>query len=288
MKPPPFLYGAPESLDECVELLSHYSEDAKVLAGGQSLMPLLNLRMVRPTVIVDIARIPGLDQWAQEDGHIRIGALVRQSAFEDGGALAAAVPILAQAITFVGHPATRSRGTIVGSMCHADPAAELPVCAVLLGAEFLIRSKEGFRIVEANDFFDNALTTTVRSHEVVEAVRFPANASGAGYAFTEIGRRHGDFALVSVAALVEWQGDHVRARVALGGVGPRPISLVHEKFEPKRQIDSAELQAFSQYVATRIEPNTDLQATAEYRRAVSATLVERALCAAWQRADVRS
>ena len=136
MKPPPFSYAAPESLDECVALLSQYSDDARILAGGQSLMPLLNLRMVRPTVIIDIARIPGLGQWRKENTSVRIGAFVRQGALEVDKALAAAVPLLVDAIALVGHPATRSRGTIVGSMCHADPADELPVCAVLLNLDF--------------------------------------------------------------------------------------------------------------------------------------------------------
>jgi CO/xanthine dehydrogenase FAD-binding subunit len=287
MKPPPFSYAAPESLDECLALLAHYSDDAKILAGGQSLMPLLNLRMVRPAVIVDIARITGLDRWAKEDGVVHIGAFVRQKMLEVDKALAAAVPLLARAAEFVGHPATRSRGTIVGSMCHADPAAELPVCAILLNAEFLVRSNEGRHVVGADDFFHDALSTTVRSDEMVEAVRLPATAPGAGYAFSEIARRHGDFALVSAAAEVKVRNGQVQARVALGGVGPRPVAFGCDSFT-QQQIAPSEFEAFGRYVAEHIEPNSDLHATADYRRAVAATLVERTLLAAWQRADLGS
>ncbi len=288
MKPPPFAYAAPETLDECVALLSQYSDDAKILAGGQSLMPLLNLRMVRPAVIVDIGRVRGLDRWETEGALVRIGALVRQRSLECDQALAAAVPLLAHAIALIGHPATRSRGTIVGSMCHADPAAELPVCAVLLGAEFVLRSSAGTRVVRADDFFDDALSTAAHSDELVESVRFPAAVAGGGYAFDEIARRHGDFALVSVAAAVEPQDSGPKARVALGGVGPRPVVFRLDDFAPGGGMGALQFGSFGRHVAEHIEPNTDLQATADYRRAVAATLVERALLAAWQRAQVRS
>ena len=279
MKPPAFSYAAPETIEDCVALLSQYSDDAKLLAGGQSLMPLLNLRMVRPSVIIDIGRVRGLDRWEKHGGVVRIGALVRQSVIETDKALRAAVPLLSHAVALIGHPATRSRGTIVGSMCHADPAAELPVCAVLLGAEFLLRSSEGPRTVTADEFFEDALSTAVQSDEIVEAVSLPVAPSGAGYAFDEIARRHGDFALVSVGASVVGR----EAKVAVGGVASRPVGFRYVDFA-SGDIDRSRLAAFGQYVSERLEPNTDLHATADYRRAVTATLIERTLLAALERA----
>jgi CO/xanthine dehydrogenase FAD-binding subunit len=279
MKPPPFSYAAPETIDECVALLSQYSDEAKILAGGQSLMPLLNLRMVRPTVIVDIGRIGGLAHWKKDGNIVRIGALVRQRALETDKTLADAVPLLAHAVALIGHPATRSRGTIVGSMCHADPAAELPVCAVLLEAEFLLRSSKGKRTVKANDFFEDALSTTVRGDEIVECVQFQVVPSGVGYAFDEIARRHGDFALVSVGASILGN----EAKVAIGGVGARPVAFRYADFAPD-EIDRSRFTAFGQHVAKRLEPNTDLHATGDYRRAIAATLIERTLLAAYERA----
>lgn len=288
MKPAAFSYAAPETLDECLALLARFADEAKILAGGQSLMPLLNLRMVRPAVIVDIGRVRGLDRWQTEGAFIRIGALVRQSELETDTALAVALPLLSQAVALIGHPATRSRGTIVGSMCHADPAAELPVCAALLQAEFLLRSFQGIRCVKASDFFQDALSTAVRPDEIVETVKLPIGVAGAGYAFDEIARRHGDFALVSVAAVVEPHAGGFDARVALGGVAPRPLSFDFADFAPGAVVEPAEFAAFGRHVAGRLEPNTDLHATADYRRAIAVTLVERSLRAAWHRAKERS
>jgi CO/xanthine dehydrogenase FAD-binding subunit len=283
MKPPVFSYAAPETLEECVALLAEYSDDAKILAGGQSLMPLLNLRVVRPSVIVDIGHVRGLDRWNKDGNTIRIGAFVRQRVIETDKALASAVPLLAHAITLIGHPATRSRGTIVGSMCHADPAAELPVCAVVLGAEFLLRSSEGSRTIKAEDFFQDALSTAVRGDEIVEAVGLPICAAGEGYAFDEIARRHGDFALVSVGAAVGGG----EARIAIGGVGARPLSFRYGDFAPASPVDRTRFGEFGQHVAQQIEPNNDLHATAEYRRAIAAVLVERTLLTAFERSASR-
>jgi CO/xanthine dehydrogenase FAD-binding subunit len=284
MKPPAFSYAAPETLEECVALLGEYSDDAKILAGGQSLMPLLNLRVVRPAVIVDISRVRGLDHWETKGAAIRIGAFVRQRTVETDKALASAMPLLAQAISLIGHPATRSRGTIVGSMCHADPAAELPVCAVLLKAEFLLRSNKGSRTIKADEFFQDALSTAVRADELVEEVRIPACPDDAGYAFDEIARRHGDFALVSVGAAIE----DGKARVAIGGVGARPLAFRYDDFVSGQPLDRSRIADFGRYVAGRIEPNSDLHATADYRRTVAAVLVERTLLTAHERAHLRA
>ena len=284
MKPAVFSYAAPETVEDCLALLAEYSDDAKILAGGQSLMPLLNLRMVRPSVVIDIGRIRGLDRWGKDGNSIRIGPLVRQRVIETDKALVEALPLLGHAIVMIGHPATRSRGTIVGSMCHADPAAELPVCAVLLRAEFLLRSTKTSRTVKAEEFFESALSTTIGPTELVEGIMLPVVLAGAGYAFEEISRRHGDFAMVSVGAAVVG----TEARVSVGGVGPRPLAFNYSDFAPGKPVEPTFFEAFGRHVAGHLEPNSDLHATAEYRRAMAAILVERTLLAAHKRAGKRS
>jgi CO/xanthine dehydrogenase FAD-binding subunit len=279
MKPAAFSYVAPETVADCISLLTQYSDEAKIIAGGQSLMPLLNLRMARPSVIVDIGRLTELGGWGKKGDVVTIGAMVSQQTIATDKALTEAVPILADAITLIGHPATRSRGTIVGSMCHADPAAELPVCAVLLGAEFVLRSSKGTRTINADEFFEDALSTAVRSDELVVAVRLPVSTAKSGFAFSEIARRHGDFALVSVGASVCGK----EAKVAIGGAGPRPVAYRYDEFSPSEP-HLSQFAAFGSYVAGRLEPNSDLHASAEYRRAIAATLVEQTLAVAFQRA----
>lgn len=289
MKPPVFRYVAPESVDECVAVLGEYADDAKIIAGGQSLMPLLSLRMVRPAVIIDIGRVPELGRWREENDFVRVGALVRQRSLEIDKTLGQLLPLMTEAAHLIGHPATRSRGTIVGSMCHADPAAELPVCAVLLGAEFILRSPKGSRTLKAQKFFIDVLSTAVEADELVEEVRIPTAHKGGGYAFIEVARRHGDFALVSAGAAVETEAGRVKdARVALGGVGPRPQLFRFGDFAPGKPLDRAACAEFGNHVASCVEPGTDLHATADYRRAISATLVERALNTAFDRAGIRS
>ncbi len=242
-------------------------------------MPLLNLRVVRPAVIIDIGRVYGLNSWTNEGDTICIGAFVRQRAIESDKSLAKLVPLLTHAIDLIGHPATRSRGTIVGSMCHADPAAELPVCAVLLKAEFVLRSTKGTRSVEANDFFQDALCTAAGSDEIVEAVRLPVRTAATGYAFDEVARRYGDFALVSVAAAV----NHTEARIAIGGVAGRPLSFDYRDYVKTEKVDPTRFGAFANSIAEKMEPNSDLHASADYRRSLATILVERTLIAAFRR-----
>lgn len=285
MKPPAFDYASPESIDECVALMSEYGDDAKIIAGGQSLMPLLALRMVRPSVVIDIGRIEELRRWKLESGVVRIGALVRQRSLEFDSELRQLLPLMAEAVHLIGHPATRSRGTIVGSMCHADPAAELPVCAILLGAEFVLRSTRGQRLLRAEDFFVDALSTAVEDDEFVAEVRIPVASGDAGYAFCEIARRHGDFALVSVAGVVDLQG---HARVALGGVARSPVQFDFGTMNGGKRFDPASAETFGLQVARAVEPEQDLHASAEYRKAVAATLVERTVMSAFHRLKSRS
>ncbi len=279
MKPPIFAYVAPASTEECTALLREYGADAKIIAGGQSLMPLLNLRMLRPKVVIDISRIKDLDRIDRADGKVRVGAMVRQRALERNPLIAQFAPLLAEAIPHIGHIATRSRGTVVGSLCHADPAAELPVCAMLLGAEIILRSQAGSRTVNAAAFFSNAMVTTAHDDELVEAVQFPAPEPGTGFAFCEMARRSGDFALVSVAATVrrDHGGGVADGAVALGGVGDVPKRFRLSEFAAGARIDDKTFEAFGQHVASAIDARSDLHASAEYRRSVAAVLVQRAL-----------
>lgn len=272
MKPPVFSYAAPATIDECLALKAEHGEDARFIAGGQSLMPLLNLRMVRPAVIIDLGKVRDLAYWRREGEEIAIGAMLRQRKLEQDKELAAALPLLAEAVQQIGHPATRSRGTIVGSLCHADPAAELPVCALLLKAQIVLASTKGRRIVAAEDFLTDALSTSIKDDELVEQVRIPAGRKDTGYAFLELARRHGDFALISVAACVSPNP----ARVAIGGLGAAP-----EAFD----VDGRNIAAEAQRIAQGLQPPTDLHATAEYRRALAQTLIERALMQAAQRSQ---
>ncbi len=259
MKPPAFSYVAPDSVAECLALLAQYGGDAKIMAGGQSLMPLLALRMARPAVVIDIGRIKELDFVRREGAMVHVGAGVRQRRIEHDPIFAQDLPLLRQAVGFIGHVATRSRGTIVGSLCHADPAAELPVCAMLLDAELVVQSARGERMVKAGDFFAGALVTALKEDELVTAVRFPVHT--AGFAFDEIARRHGDFALVSIAGRAD--------KVALGGVAAAPVVFTVQPGEAAKD--------FAARVAGSLEPIDDLHASAAYRRSVAGVLVERVL-----------
>jgi len=217
MKPAPFEYAAPETLEEALELLA--GDDAKALAGGQSLVPLLNFRVARPRLLVDLNRIVGLDGIRVENGTLFLGALVRQAALERSDAVAEQWPLLRQAIRFVGHPQTRTRGTVGGSVVHADPAAELPCVLATLGARFHVRSRRGARVVSAGELFVGALITSLEPDELLVEIEVPAPPPGARSAFVEYARTHGDFALAGVALLDSAE----ERRIGLLGVAPTPV-----------------------------------------------------------------
>ena len=224
MKPPPFEYCAPRTVEETVALLARYGSDAKVIAGGQSLMPLLNMRLARPAVLVDMNRIAELESVRRVDGRVTFGALTRQRRLEDDPDIAALLPLLAEMAPYIGHPATRNRGTIGGSIAHADPAAELPCCMLVLGATFTLTGPKGDRRVAAEHFHLGPLTTGLSPDEVLTAIEVPVPPPDTGHAFVEMTRRFGDFALVAAAALVvlDGRGRCRVARVGLAGVAPSP------------------------------------------------------------------
>lgn len=267
-------------------MLAARGPDAKILAGGQSLMPLMNMRLVRPAVLVDINHIRSLAYMRMENGQLAIGAVARARDVELWPAARERCPILAEALRWVGHAEIRNRGTVCGSLAHADPAAELPVVAVALDAELTAESVRGRRTIPAARFFLSVLTTALEADEVLTEVRMPALTPGAGWGFVEFARRRGDFALAAVAALLERGSDGVctRARVVLGGMDATPRraeraeqSLVGERLTKER------FAAAGREAATSLEPPGDVHASAEYRRKLAAVLVERALAAAADR-----
>ncbi|WP_214371029.1 FAD binding domain-containing protein [Pseudonocardia sp. H11422] len=282
MKPSRFSYAAPTSVEEAVSLLAEYGDDAKVIAGGQSLLPIMNMRLATPRLLVDINQIPGQDQ-ILTNGGIRIGALVRQSAAERSTDLLTAAPIFGPALRYVGHAGIRTRGTVCGSLAHADPAAELPAVMLALGATIEATGKGGVRNIPAEEFFAGFLTTSLGSDELVTGVKIPLPSRNARSAFLEMARRHGDFALVGVAAVVEVEGGTVTAaRIALSGVADRPV-LANEAARILVGSDPTDvkvLEEVGQAAAATLSPPTDVHGSGQYRAQVASVLVRRAIAAA--------
>jgi 2-furoyl-CoA dehydrogenase FAD binding subunit len=276
MKPRRFDYVRPDNVAEALALLAQYGEDAKVIAGGQSLMAMLNLRLLEPSVLIDIARLAELDYIKVVGGKVEVGAAITQNRLKDWPELAAKLPLLARALPFVGHFQTRNRGTVCGSIAHADPSSEIPLSLATLGGEVVLRSRRSTRTLTAADFQRGMLQTAREPDELITAVRFPVHA-GARVAFHEVARRHGDFAMIAVAAWVQAGGSIVK--VGIGGVADRPAvrSLSLDGG------DAAKL-AF-EALAWELEGYDDIHATARLRRdllrRVGPAVVEEALrCAA--------
>ncbi len=284
MKPAPFQYAAPESVEETLALLRAHGADGKLLAGGQSLVPLLNMRLARPSVIIDLNRVEGLD-YIRENGEVAIGAMTRQRTAERSPVVARILPLLSDALPLVGHLQIRTRGTVGGSIAHADPSAELPAVLVALDGSVVVRGSTGTRRLPAEEFFVSYLTTALGVDELLVEVRFPAHEQE-GTAFLEVARRHGDYALVGVAATVMMRGARcARARLAFTGVGPVPARIAEaEAAVHDRALSDAALAEVRKIVAGRIDPESDIHASAEYRREVAGVLAERALRRAAERA----
>ena len=279
MKPPQFDYHAPASAAEALELLGRYGADARLLAGGQSLVPLLNFRLSAPAVIVDLNRAADLAYIREENGRVRLGAMTRQRAIEFSPLVKSRLPLLAEATRWVGHLPTRTRGTIGGSLAHSDPAAEYPAVATALDTEFVIRARTGERVVRVTEFFVGLMTTAVQPGEMLVEVRLPVLAPNSGWAFEEFSRRHGDFAIIGIAAMVTAEGDRCRsARLAACGAAPAAMRLrgAEEILEQgglgDRYIDDAAARA-----AELVDPSADLHASVEYRRHLTRVLTRRAL-----------
>jgi CO/xanthine dehydrogenase FAD-binding subunit len=284
VKPAPFEYHDPRRLDDALELLAQHGDDAKVLAGGQSLVPLLNFRLARPARLVDVNRLDELSYVRKRDGVLRVGALTRAVALERSPLVADEWPLLREAVRFVGHRQIRTRGTVGGSVAHADPAAELPTALTALGARFHVRSTREARTLDPGEFFVAHLTTDLTPDELLVEVEVPPLAAGAGTAFVEYARVHGDFALAGVGAVVEigTDGRCARATLVLAAVAPRPVRAVEaEEALAGGRIGEEEAGAAGELAARAVDvPARE----ARYRRALVAELARRALVLAVGRA----
>ena len=256
MKPPRFDYVRAASVEEAIEVLAEHGDDARVLAGGQSLVAMLNMRLVAPEVVVDISRVPELATITTTENAVEIGAAVAQAAVQRLEGLDAHLPLLARALPFVGHYQTRARGTVCGSIAHADPSSELPLCLAALGGEVVLRSVRGTRTLAAADFQRDVLTTACEPDEMIVAVRLPLRAPGEGCAFDEFGVRHGDFAIVAVAAVA----GTARVRVGVGGCSDRPHVV---EFAP---VSGGALAEKLNALAWSLPFDDDHHASARYRR----------------------
>jgi carbon-monoxide dehydrogenase medium subunit len=280
MKPPAFQYFAPSSLDEALALRAEHADDCAVLAGGQSLMPMLNLRMAFPGTLIDLAgvgELAGIREW---DGGVAIGAMTRQRAAERSTLLSERAPLAARALPNIGHTTIRNRGTVGGSIAHADPAAELPAVALALDAELVAASSSGERTIAARDFFAGFLTTSLAPEELLVEVRLPGLAAGHGVAFIELARRHGDFALVGVAAALALDGGGkiADARLAFIGVGGTPMRAREAEAVLRGEAPGDGVFAEAAECAkTEIDPSDDTHASAAYRRRIAGVLTQRAL-----------
>jgi 2-furoyl-CoA dehydrogenase FAD binding subunit len=264
MKPRPFDYVRPDTVEEVLALLAEYGDDARILAGGQSLIPMLNLRLLDPAVLVDISQIAALQTIDEHNGTVEVGAVVTQSELLAWPQLSQKLALVSLALPSVGHFQTRNKGTVCGSIAHADPSAELPLALAVLGGEVVLRSKaRGERVLPAGEFQQDMLTTARAPDELIAAVRFPVTA-GQGFAFREVARRHGDFAIVSVAAAVE---DKRTVRLGVGGMAGKPMV---------RRIALDDIAAIEQW-AQELEGYEDLHASAALRRDLFCNIAPRVI-----------
>jgi carbon-monoxide dehydrogenase medium subunit len=288
VKPPPFAYVAPDSVEGVVRALTEGGEDAKVIAGGQSLMPILALRLGRPSVLVDIGRVPGLDVVATDaDGALVLGTGVTHAMLGRNALIARRAPLLAEVSPLIAHAAIRNRGTVGGSLAHNDPAAELPALSLLMDATVVVEGPSGRRSVTAEDLFVSYLTTSLAPDEMLTEVRIPDRGNRVGDAFAEVSRRHGDFALVGAGARIRLDavGRVAEARLVFIGVGG--IAVLDRRTAADligTMPGSDGLAHVASVAAARLEPHDDLHASASYRRRVAATLGVRVLTRALERA----
>jgi carbon-monoxide dehydrogenase medium subunit len=270
LKPAPFAYAKARSVAHAIELL--VDDDARLLAGGQSLIATLNMRLSHPALLVDINGVGGLDRIASNNGHIEIGALVRHAQAERSSELARRAPLIALAMPHIGHPAIRNRGTIGGSVAFADPAAELPACVLALGGEMTIAGPQGSRIVRADDFFKGLFETALTARDVLTAIRIPAAGADTRVGFAEFARRHGDYAMVGLAACARADGQHLRdLRLAYFGVGSTPVRAHHAE----QALTDHDIDAAVHALAQDLNPPDDVQASGAVKIHLAGVLLRR-------------
>jgi carbon-monoxide dehydrogenase medium subunit len=287
MKPAPFEYHAPEAVSDAVALLHAFGDDAKVLAGGQSLVPIMNLRLARFDHLVDLNRIEELRGIERRNGTLRVGAMTRQATVERDVTVAESVPLLARATPYIGHFQIRNRGTVGGSLAHADPAAEYPAVAVALDAELEVAGPAGTRTVPAAQFFESTFVTALAADDVLAAVHFPVWSGRCGFAVEEVAQRHGDFALTGAVCAVVLDGNDRVERVAIGMFGMGSTALRAPQAEAAlrgQTVSEVDADDVGRVAAGESDPPGDIHASAAYRRAVGAVVVARALRAALEEA----
>jgi carbon-monoxide dehydrogenase medium subunit len=280
---PRFVYHRPATVDEALHLLSEHGDDAKVLAGGQSLLPLLALRLSHPAHLIDIGRVADLTAVEEQDDHVVIGPAARQASLEQSELIAWAAPLVGAAVPYIGHRAIRNRGTVCGSLAHGDPAAELPAVALALGAEMVIRRSDGQRTVPAADFFRGYLTVDLAEEELLTGVCFPRWSATAGWSVQEICRRHGDFALVgaAISVNVNEEGRVGEAAIALFGAASTPVRIAEAEKLLIGEAPGAELfEAAAEAVKQGVDPPGDNHGSSEYRRHIAGVLTRRGLAEA--------
>lgn len=280
LKPPPFTYSAPQSLQEALSLLGEHGDEAKALAGGQSLVPLLALRLARPAALVDLGGLSELDFIRPENGEVAVGAMTRERTAERSGTIRAEVPLLAESLPFIGHAAIRNRGTIGGSAAHADPAAEIPAVALAVDAEFVaVSARRGSRRIPAAEFYQGFFTTALEPDELLIEVRFPSAGPDTVVAFQEAARRHGDFAMVAAAAAVRVQAGRIEdVALALAGVSDTPVRCPEAEQAIRGAAPGPEvIEEAAALAAAPLTPPSDLHGTSVYRKHLAGVLVRRAL-----------
>jgi carbon-monoxide dehydrogenase medium subunit len=279
MKPASFDYHAPTSVDEALTVLKLHVGDARLLAGGQSLLPMMNFRLAAPSVIIDLNRIPDLAYIEREGDVVRIGAMTRQRAIEFSPVIATHLPLLREAIKLVGHLPTRSRGTIGGSIAHADPSAELPMVLQALDGSVRVRGPRGDRDIAADELFVDAMTTSLAPEEILFEVRLPVMPASAGFAVEEFARRHGDFAIAAVAVVVVRDGDRCsKARIATAGISSHATRLrAAEQILEQRGLNGSSITQAAEEAARLVVPLSDHNASPEFRRHLTSVLTGRAL-----------
>jgi len=290
VKPAKFEYHCPATVDEAIALLGQYQGEARLLAGGQSLVPMMNFRLATPAAIVDLNRIPGLARIDAADGAIGIGAMARQRQLEFAPLVAQQLPLLTEGLRWVGHLPTRTRGTIGGSIAHADPAAEIPMVLQALAGEVAVRGPQGERLIAAADLFIAPLTTALEPDEILTEVRFPAAPPGSSHAIEEFARRKGDFAIAAIAVMLVRDGERcTTARIATAGIGPVAVRLRDsEAILEERGLGEQAIAAAAQRAAELVEPMADHNASADFRRHLTGVLTRRAVLKARDRSDVRT
>jgi CO/xanthine dehydrogenase FAD-binding subunit len=280
MKPPIFEYRAPQTPEETLALLASHGDDARLLAGGQSLVPLLNFRMARPTFLIDINRCSEFSYLRLEEDVVVIGAMTRQADAENSLLVRQHCPLLADALAFMGHPTIRNRGTIGGSLAHADPGAELPTVAMALGAEIILEGASGRRSLSPDEFFVDSLTTAIETGEMLREARFPVRSRGERHAFVESGVRRADLAVAGVAARVRVDPSGMCDKVSVvalgGGTRPTRLTSVEAAIEGKN-IAGIDVRDVASACREDVDPASDLQATAEYRSELLVSLMRQAL-----------